>query len=304
MKKLKFIIIFCICNFLNNANAQWLPTPEICMVTANENNHNVIVWKCYDSYNDDCDYCDSIIGYNVLRNCYGTYCHIASINSKDVNSWVDTISNIVVSAYGYRVQAFSNNDLSSMTTAHITMRLTVSKANNNQWNLKWNSYKGIDYNTIKIYRSNDWNTGIWEQVGTVSGTALTFTDTFIPTKDTVYYYVEIPFSENCATELGFNSIRSNIATNFDPVNFIENFESSEISVYPNPTNGQITVQTERTPSPQNIQIYDISGRIVETQLIASLRNENENNITIDISHLQQGIYFLKIENKITKIIKN
>ena len=83
--------------------------------------------------------------------------------------------------------------------------------------------------------------------------------------------------------------------------------NSEITVFPNPTNGQITVQTLPATSPQNdasFQIYDISGRIVQTQFIASQRNANENEFTIDISNLTNGMYYLKIGNETVKIIKN
>jgi len=48
-----------------------------------------------------------------------------------------------------------------------------------------------------------------------------------------------------------------------------------------------------------LQIIDITGKIVFTQ---KLQGETEYNI--DISYLQSGIYFLKIDNQIYKIIKN
>ena len=52
------------------------------------------------------------------------------------------------------------------------------------------------------------------------------------------------------------------------------------------------------------KIYDITGRMVQTQFLVSQRNAKGNELTIDISHLQNGVYFLKIENQIFKIIKN
>ena len=88
---------------------------------------------------------------------------------------------------------------------------------------------------------------------------------------------------------------------------IDNFETnSGISVYPNPTTGQLTirtvVETWHAPSPQNIQIYDISGRVVDGWTYAIRPNNNE--FTIDISHLQQGMYYLRVGNETVKIIKN
>ena len=85
-------------------------------------------------------------------------------------------------------------------------------------------------------------------------------------------------------------------------------EIGNLQVYPNPTNGFITITAvgagfTAAQNGASIQIYDITGRIVQTQFIASQRNANEKNITIDISHLQQGMYYLKIGNETVKIIK-
>ena len=88
----------------------------------------------------------------------------------------------------------------------------------------------------------------------------------------------------------------------------DNQIDSKINIYPNPTSGQIIVKTGRATSPHDdassIQIYDITGRIVDTQFAVYQRNENENEISIDISNLQNGIYFLQINNEIIKFIKN
>jgi hypothetical protein len=90
--------------------------------------------------------------------------------------------------------------------------------------------------------------------------------------------------------------------------------SYQLSVYPNPTDGQLKVgiagqarndaegssrHSER--SEESLAIYDIVGCNVGTYCI---RPENDET-TIDISHLSNGIYFLKINNnKLIKIVKN
>ena len=71
---------------------------------------------------------------------------------------------------------------------------------------------------------------------------------------------------------------------------------SNIKIYPNPTNGQLTIENGQL-TVGTVEIYDVYGRrIVNCQL--STVN------TIDISHLANGIYFLKIGNKRTKFVKN
>ena len=79
----------------------------------------------------------------------------------------------------------------------------------------------------------------------------------------------------------------------------EQIYAESVVIFPNPANDLITVEMRYVTSLQDdvcIQIYDISGRMVQTQFIESQRNANENELTIDISHLQSGIYIIKIYN--------
>ena len=120
-----------------------------------------------------------------------------------------------------------------------------------------------------------------------------------------HFTITVTYSDGSKAALNY------YITVYRGVTGIDNYRlgNNNLQVYPNPTNGLITVVVgaDNHPTIQNgasIQIYDISGRVVQTQLIASQRNANENNITIDISHLQQGMYYLKIGNETVKIIKN
>jgi photosystem II stability/assembly factor-like uncharacterized protein len=72
----------------------------------------------------------------------------------------------------------------------------------------------------------------------------------------------------------------------------------EIRVYPNPTAGELRVTSYKLQV-ENIEIYDVVGRNVGTY---GIRPEN-NEIVIDISNLQAGLYFLKVANKVVKIVK-
>ena len=82
----------------------------------------------------------------------------------------------------------------------------------------------------------------------------------------------------------------------DSNNFDENI-TNKIQIYPNPTTGQLTIKNEKITI-KNVEIYDVVGQVVGTWRAASTE------MTIDISHLAAGLYFLKVtdENqfKITK----
>ncbi len=72
----------------------------------------------------------------------------------------------------------------------------------------------------------------------------------------------------------------------------------DFTIYPNPTSGKLTVQSNQTI--KNIEVYTQLG-----QLILSAPNKNE----IDISSLNSGIYFMKISDEkgntiVKKVVKH
>jgi uncharacterized protein YjfI (DUF2170 family) len=73
-------------------------------------------------------------------------------------------------------------------------------------------------------------------------------------------------------------------------------ENGELKIYPNPTSGQLIIDNGELKI-ENVAIYDVVGRTVG----ANLRVCPEN--TIDVSHLAQGMYYLKMGNKVVKFVK-
>ena len=111
-------------------------------------------------------------------------------------------------------------------------------------------------------------------------------------KDTGYYTITMT---NTAIIYPTQVIASiNVTSN---VGIAETAEEN-FKIYPNPTNSKLQVTSYEFPIKQ-IEIFDIYGRKVETWHAASLQ---DSTINIDVSHLVSGIYFLKVNNKITKKI--
>jgi hypothetical protein len=72
---------------------------------------------------------------------------------------------------------------------------------------------------------------------------------------------------------------------FDKDNFM--------SVYPNPSDGQLNIRVKNFVGEVNIQIIDINGRVV-------YRVENENFsslLKLNLNHLASGIYILKVSGE-------
>ena len=73
-------------------------------------------------------------------------------------------------------------------------------------------------------------------------------------------------------------------------------------LYPNPTNGKLQVTSYELQENSVVEIYDIVGQLLY-QINKSTNNQINNEISIDVSHLEKGIYFLKIDNKVVRFVK-
>ncbi|MGB0861476.1 MAG: T9SS type A sorting domain-containing protein [Saprospiraceae bacterium] len=79
---------------------------------------------------------------------------------------------------------------------------------------------------------------------------------------------------------------------------IEQQEPSTISVFPNPTNNQITVTGTETEL-KTIKIYNVFGQ----EIIVEILEDNSNNIIIDMSNLSAGIYYVITKNNVNKVLR-
>jgi photosystem II stability/assembly factor-like uncharacterized protein len=76
-------------------------------------------------------------------------------------------------------------------------------------------------------------------------------------------------------------------------------EISSLSVYPNPSSGQITIENYRAkPFVQKGNLYDLSGRNCASFAIPA----NIKKIDLNIAHLEKGFYMIIIENQSQKIV--
>jgi hypothetical protein len=75
----------------------------------------------------------------------------------------------------------------------------------------------------------------------------------------------------------------------DNLSIVDNTVEVHIKVYPNPTTGELRIENYESAM-GNIQIFDLMGRV---QKVESKKTATE--ITLDISHLSSGVYFLKVE---------
>ncbi len=79
--------------------------------------------------------------------------------------------------------------------------------------------------------------------------------------------------------------------------------NSNIDIYPNPTNGLVSVSLGNTSTLVDVTVMEVSGRIVKSESYS-----NTNMLSLDLSELSAGMYFVtvKTDNQLrqVKVVKN
>lgn len=83
---------------------------------------------------------------------------------------------------------------------------------------------------------------------------------------------------------------------------VSNFENESFTVYPNPTNGLVSIKLkDNTTVIDQIIVCDVLGKKVKTKSFKS------SNVMLDLSDLNKGVYFIKLQSgeleKIVKVVK-
>ncbi|CAH8283790.1 putative secreted protein (Por secretion system target) [Mariniflexile fucanivorans] len=77
---------------------------------------------------------------------------------------------------------------------------------------------------------------------------------------------------------------------------IDEYDANPISIFPNPASHSITMYTNKNQAITSVELYDVTGK---NMIMKPLSNKN----TLNVSHLSNGIYLLKILSETTSITK-
>ncbi len=79
---------------------------------------------------------------------------------------------------------------------------------------------------------------------------------------------------------------------------ISEFNTPLIKIFPNPSTGIFTLESNSISENTNYQITDASGKIVQIGNLETQQNQ------IDLSSAQSGVYFLRVGNSVMRLLKN
>jgi Secretion system C-terminal sorting domain len=74
-------------------------------------------------------------------------------------------------------------------------------------------------------------------------------------------------------------------------------EDFQWRMYPNPTNDYLTIECNKEVEGKTILLQDANGKVVHTQIIQG------KSIKLKMQHLPKGIYFLRLNNEVKKVIR-
>ncbi|WP_431159162.1 T9SS type A sorting domain-containing protein [Winogradskyella poriferorum] len=115
------------------------------------------------------------------------------------------------------------------------------------------------------------------------GAWVTNTMTFTATTTEVVIYIRSNMSIDETTEVFYD----NISLQADVLS-VDEFSTTSLKVYPNPTEGLLNIQSDYTNTDLSIEIFNLLGaKVLETKM-------NGANESIDLSHLNNGLYLMKV----------
>ena len=83
------------------------------------------------------------------------------------------------------------------------------------------------------------------------------------------------------------------------VGVVETHNYADLQIYPNPVNYELKIMNYEGG---NIEVYNVIGQLLY-QINKSTNKQINNGISIDVSHLASGMYFLKVDNKVVRFVK-
>lgn len=180
------------------------------------------------------------------------------------------------------------------------------------FDLAYATYNGTNWDTLQIVLSDDcglsYNFDIYNeggsnlQTGGDPGSIWTPTSAADWRRDSIslssFIGNTISLSFNNITGYGNSMYIDNInITNTPTTTSINQQKEDVISIFPNPTNGQFTIQATELTEVLSYSITSMDGKLIQTVL-----NNQDKSIVVDISKESRGIYFVNITTNDSELV--
>lgn len=160
----------------------------------------------------------------------------------------------------------------------------IQRSNNNDVSATWQTQQEINSSIFEIERAYDNNS--FQKIGTVAaaGTSntiknYTFIDNSNISKNVSFYRIKMIDKDGAYTYTETKSVKGSSS-------------KSDFVIFPNPSHGNAKITISDLTEPTEIQLLDVSGRLVKSVTL-------NNNNTTEINNIQIGTYFVRIIGKVS-----
>ena len=261
--------------------------PTLCLLTVDTSfTYNQVIWEKDGLTNVD--------GFNVYRETQiqGVFEKVATRPWALESFYMDNIASPMDRSWRYYITTYDACGGESYPSfIHKTIHCIAVPGQGSDYEVYWDDYEGINYTSVDLYRHDATNG--WVNIGNFNPGDNDFTDQ-PPVSTQLDYIVSFNLLDPCTTTKAqdYNSSRSNnIEGYFDPAQSslnIEDEEMGDISIYPNPTNGVLNVFVEYPELFEYIEIRDVNGKMIFSELLMSGVME------MDLTELPDGVYFVRL----------
>jgi|TARA_R110002167_G_scaffold59586_1_gene168862 hypothetical protein len=244
------------------------------------------------------------------------------IENPDVKTTWDTLATmgLMNSNYSAYINLYDYAPRQSQKDAIITPKIKLPNRDSLfiKFDVAYQMRLSVIADTLVVYVSDDCGatyTQVYKKGGTDLQTKDTLTNNFVPQYASHWRtdYIDIAAYGGSDILVKFESINRQgnnlfldniwVYQGVEPVTIQENNMLIDVKVYPNPTNGLVTLEMgENDLNNASYQLIDMLGKQLKSQQIV------QSKMNIDISGLKQGIYFLNVTNnngrQVLKLIKN
>jgi len=263
------------------------PIEELNIVTYNKQGTTILVdWTTKDA--------NAIIGHELYRKSdnSGNYVQIGTIDKGSPDEFIDTSAHSA-KQYSYAItfrDTCGVESAFSLPHTPIVVNANYRVSNRTIVDLNWTPYKGLTYNSYILQRGK--TTDNLTTFATIPSTELYYT---LAIDGYNYYRIAIPIlNPFTIDDTVYEYAYSNISEISDLV--LENINSlsdRSMQVFPNPSKGIVTVETEFASMPDfiTLQISNTLGQIMSIEKLHPATNIFH---TFSISDVSPGIYFLTV----------
>lgn len=279
--------------------------PNICMVSADSVfANNIITWE-----KTIASKIDSFIIYREVST--SVYKRIGAKKYSEYSQFIDTVRSVGpangdpnISSYRYKLQLRDScGNYSALSPYHNSVYFYTNTTGTYLWNAYTIEGQGTPVSTYDLFRDN-LATGTWTLVGSCAGSQTSLNDPAYLSYPNALWRVDAN-GFNCnpsyRTSQQLNKSKSNVKNNFNliPTNITTNILAASIDISPNPATTALLVNFKNDITTfTKISITDVLGKTVSESAMTEGKTSS-----VNVSELETGIYFIKIEQGKYTIVK-